>query len=226
MNRRTFITAASGLAASAGCTTAPAYSALHRPADGLIKVACAISHNTTEIDFIGPKAVFETWHPDPSGGRPSRRFEIFTVSHSREPMNGRVADFTFADAPAAHVIVVPAQVGSEALIEWLQSAAPSADVTMSVCIGALHLARAGLLDGLSATTHHESIDAFEREFPLVHWVRDVRFVENEKISTSGGLTAGIDLALHVVERYFDRTTAQAVAVHLEYGGTRWIDPAA
>jgi transcriptional regulator GlxA family with amidase domain len=92
---------------------------------------------------------------------------------------------------------------------------------MSVCTGARHLARAGLLDGRPATTHHGAIDQFSRDFPKVQWVRGVRFVEGEKISTGGGLTAGIDLALRVVERYFGRQTTQQVADHLEYQGTGW-----
>jgi transcriptional regulator GlxA family with amidase domain len=56
----------------------------------------------------------------------------------------------------------------------------------------------------------------------VRWTRGVRFVENDRISTGGGLTAGVDLALHVVERYFGRAAAQGVADHLEYDGKRWM----
>ncbi len=226
MDRRTFL-AAAGLAAAVTpvCATTPTASPLARPSEGFIKVACAISLNTTEIDFIGPVAVFETWHRDTAGGRPSKQFEIFTVSQTRDPQNGRIADYTFEDAPAPNVVVVPAQTGSDALLDWLRRVHQTADVTMSVCVGARFLAEAGLLDGLSATTHHESIDRFERDYPRTRWVRDTRYIENEKISTAGGLTSGIDLALHVVERYFDRAAAQQVADHIEYAGTRWINPA-
>ena len=92
----------------------------------------------------------------------------------------------------------------------------------SVCVGARHLAKAGLLDGLEATSHHESIDGFVKEFPSVKWIRQMRFVEGEKISTGGGLTAGIDLGLRVIERYFGREWATQVAEHLEYQGRGWI----
>jgi transcriptional regulator GlxA family with amidase domain len=227
MHRRDFLsaTACSAFAAAA----APAVAAQERgikrltpPADDLIRVACTISKGTTQIDYVGPMAVFETWHRDPASSRPSPKFKIFTVSDSREPVDGRIADFTFESALAPHVVVVPAQTGSPALLDWLRHTSATAAVTMSVCVGARHLALAGLLKGLAATTHHESIDQFAKEFPDVQWTRGVRFVENDRISTGGGLTAGVDLALHVVERYFGRAAAQGVADHLEYDGKRWM----
>jgi len=192
------------------------------PNESLIRVACAISQGTTDIDYVGPEAVFETWHRDPVSQHPAPRFKIFTVSQSLDPVSGLVPDFTFNTSPQPHVVVVPAQTGSPALIEWLRKVYATADVTMSVCVGARHLALAGLLAGKEATTHHESLAAFEKDFPDVHWVSGVRFVETDKISTAAGLTAGIDLALHVVERYFGRDAAQNVADHLEYEGKRWI----
>jgi transcriptional regulator GlxA family with amidase domain len=77
--------------------------------------------------------------------------------------------------------------------------------------------------GKTATTHHNAIAQFEQEYPAVRWVRNVRFVEHDRIATGGGLTPGIDLALHVVERYFGRDAAVGVAEHLEYEGRRWIE---
>jgi transcriptional regulator GlxA family with amidase domain len=192
------------------------------PDRGRIRVACAISSGTTNIDYVGPEAVFETWSVDPVTKKPAPRFEVFTVSESREPVDGRIADYTFDTAPPPHIAIVPAQRGSAALLDWLRKVSRTADVTMSVCVGARHLALAGLLNGKTATTHHGAIDKFAKDFPQVRWVRGVRFVEGEKISTGGGLTAGIDLALHVVERYFGRAEAQKVAEHLEYDGKGWI----
>ncbi|MBI5762855.1 MAG: DJ-1/PfpI family protein [Planctomycetes bacterium] len=232
MLRRDFLrsTAVCGLAAAAPLapvwadepprTANGAVKPLAPPKEGLIRVAFAISEGTTEIDYVGPQAVFQTWHE--VGGKPSPQFKLYTVSHSREPMGGRIADYTFDDVPPPHIVVVPAQRGSDALRSWLRKVSGKTDVTMSVCIGAYHLAVAGLLKGLRATSHHGSIDSLEKEFPDVTWVRGVRFVENEKISTGGGLTAGIDLALHVVERYFGRDRAKKVAEHIEYECTGWM----
>lgn len=83
-------------------------------------MACAISKATTEIDFVGPMAVFETWHRDPVSRRPAQKFAVFTVADTREPVGGRIPDYTFESVPSPHVVVVPAQVGSPALLEWLR----------------------------------------------------------------------------------------------------------
>ena len=99
---------------------------------------------------------------------------------------------------------------------------PEAEVTMSVCTGAFQLAKAGLLNGKFATTHHEYLDQLERDFPEIQVKRGIRFVENEKISTAGGLTSGTDLALRVVERYFGRSVAERTANYMEYQGKGWI----
>jgi len=87
-----------------------------------------------------------------------------------------------------------------------------------VCTGAFVLGRAGLLDGRTATTHHDFWDDFERTFPKVKLERGPRFVEHERIATAGGLTSGIDLALRVVERYYGRGTALTTANYMEYEG--------
>jgi transcriptional regulator GlxA family with amidase domain len=93
---------------------------------------------------------------------------------------------------------------------------------MSICTGVTQLAKAGLLVGKSATTHHDFYDSFAKDYPDIDVRRGVRFVENEKISTSGGETCGIDLALRVVERYFGRKVAERTAVFVEHQGRGWI----
>ena len=99
---------------------------------------------------------------------------------------------------------------------------PITDVTISVCTGAFQLAKAGLLSGKSATTHHDFIDRLAKMYPDINVKRGLRFVEGEKISTAGGLTSGIDLALRVVDRYFGRETAQNTAFYMEYQSKQWI----
>jgi YHS domain-containing protein len=109
--------------------------------------------------------------------------------------------------------------------EWLRSAHQEADLTMSVCTGAFVLASAGLLDGRAATTHHESLDELEQNFPAVRVRRDVRYVEGARIATAAGLTSGIDLALRVVERYFGTDVAQRTAQYMEHESQAWSDSA-
>jgi len=92
---------------------------------------------------------------------------------------------------------------------------------MSVCTGAFQVARAGLLDGLKATTHHEFWDDFAKEFPGVALERGPRFVDNGHVATAGGLTSGIDMALHIVKRYFGEDVAAATARYMEHDSTAW-----
>jgi transcriptional regulator GlxA family with amidase domain len=196
---------------------------------GRIPVAFAISEGVVVIDFSGPWEVFQDLMLPERGGDMEHQmpFDLFTVSETTAPLRGSgglqyVPDHTFATAPPARVIVVPAQRGGTALHEWLRHASKSADVTMSVCTGAFQLAKAGLLSGLDATTHHDALDRLASQFPDVRVKRGVRFVENERISTAGGLTSGIDLALRVVERYFGRPASERTAAYMEYQSRGWI----
>jgi len=202
---------------------------LAAPAEGQIPVAFLISRGATVIDFCGPWEVFQDVSVPGRGRTPADTFpfRLFTVAESREPIAASgglkiVPDFTFEDAPQPKVIVIPAQGGgTPALLAWLRKAHKEADMTMSVCTGSFVLASAGLLDGRSATTHHEFLDQLERSFPAVQVRRDVRFVEGPRIATAAGLTSGIDLALRVVERYFGGDVARRTAEYMEHEGQGW-----
>ena len=190
------------------------------PPGGRISVAFLLSPGATVIDFTGPWEVFQDAQGPGGAG-----FDLFTVAESREPIRATgglqiVPDYTFDNAPEAKVIVIPAQRSSPRMIDWLRSASARADLTMSVCTGAFVLAKAGLLDGRSATTHHEFFDRFE-SYPKIIVRRNVRYVEGPRIATAGGLTSGIDLALRVVERYFGHDAAQQTAVYMEHTSTGW-----
>ncbi|MCM3870636.1 MAG: DJ-1/PfpI family protein [Pyrinomonadaceae bacterium] len=199
------------------------------PAKGKIPVAFAISEGVTVIDFAGPWEVFQDVHVTSRGKEMDEQmpFELFTVSEKTEPLTGSgglklVPDYTFNTAPQAKIVVVPAQRGSDALHAWLRKVTETTDVTMSVCTGAFQLGKAGLLSGKSATTHHDFLDRFAKTFPDVNVKRGLRFVEGDKISTAGGLSSGIDLALRVVDRYFGREVALATATYMEYQSKGWI----
>ena len=193
------------------------------PADGSIPVAFAISRGATMIDFAGPWEVFQ----DVVVRGTFDAFKLYTVSEKTEPIVASagmkiIPDYTFESAPAPKVVVIPAQAGSQALHGWLRKIVDSTDITMSVCTGAFQLGRAGLLSGKEATTHHDFFEQFAKAFPDVKLKRGLRFVEGPKISTAGGLTSGIDLALRVVERYFGRATAEQTASYMEYQSKGWI----
>jgi transcriptional regulator GlxA family with amidase domain len=153
-------------------------------------------------------------------------FELFTVAPTTDliTMTGGLKvkpNYALDDAPSPNVIVVPAQRSAKPSLAWLKRSSEQTDVTMSVCTGAFQLGRAGLLKGLTATTHHEFWDSFAQEFPDVTLKRGVRFVDNGRIATAGGLTSGIDMALHIVARYFDAGTAARTARYMEHDSEAW-----
>lgn len=206
---------------------------------GQIPVAFLMDDGATMIDFAGPWEVLQDAVVAKVPG-----FKLFTVAPTKEPLmtsgtmsmvNGQhqmsglrfTADYSYADAPQPRVILMGAQKngvpGSDpAKIEWLRRAAAGADLVVSVCTGAFILAQTGLLDGLSATTHHWFFDQFAKKYPKVRLERGRRFVDNGKFVTAGGLTSGIDSALHVVQRFYGPEVARKVADYMEYQSSGWM----
>ena len=241
MKRRDFMSQTAGFGVVMAATSLPASglispvsidasnSKLTPPAKGKIPVAFAISEGATVIDFAGPWEVFQDVHVTTRGSNHDEQmpFQLYTVAEKIETITGSgglklVPDYTFDSAPQPKVVVVPAQRGGKALHAWLRKVVVSTDVLMSVCTGAFQLGHAGLLTGKSATTHHDFFEQFANAFPGVKLKRGLRFVEEEKISTAGGLSSGIDLALRVVERYFGREVAETTATYMEYQSKGWI----
>ena len=219
MNRRTFVGSAAGAAAlAAGWRPLGAAGVGARRADE-ISVAFLVGDSVNVIDTAGPWEVFQDVMLE--GGGHTHGFSMFTVGPSTSPLRATgglklVPEYDYAGAPPAKVLVVPAHRASGATLDFLRSRRQSADLIMSVCTGAFVLGRAGLLDGLTATTHHDFWDDFERSFPKVRLQRGPRFVEHDRVATAGGLTSGIDLALRGVERYYGRNAAGATATYMEY----------
>jgi transcriptional regulator GlxA family with amidase domain len=208
---------------------------LKAPAEGSIPVAFVISPGAVMIDFAGPWEVFQDAYINGAIGEGMRMdlFRLYTVAETREAIKASggmkiIPDYTFADAPAPKVIVVPGQSAqnnpSKAMQEWIRKSSQSADVTMSVCTGAFLLAHAGLLQGKSATTNHNAYKTLAMQFPETRVRRGARFVEDGNIASAGGLSSGIDLALRVVERYYGTDVAKQTAYEMEYQGQGWLNP--
>jgi transcriptional regulator GlxA family with amidase domain len=199
-------------------------------AKGRIKVAFVLTNDAVMIDFAGPWEVFQDVMI-PSRGTQMHDmhvFDLYTVSDTTKPIHTSdgmqiIPQYTFDDAPQPNVVVVPAQSGeSPRMMEWLRQTRARADVVMSVCTGAYQLAEAGLLKGKEATTHHDAWGDFRKQFPDVKLRTNMRYVQSDAVVfTSGGLSAGIDLALHIVDLYFGRQVAESTAQMMEYEGTGW-----
>lgn len=175
-------------------------------------VAVLLFEGVELLDFAGPAEVFGV-------AGEGRSFRVVTVAETTEPlraMGGVIvkAEFTIKDAPKADILVVPGgnmrNVG-EAGRAWIRSAAKDAQIVMSVCMGAFLLADAGLLDGVEATTHTWGIANLRKVAPKCKVVTGKRFVDSGKIITTAGVTAGIDGALHVVERIYGKEAAKWTA---------------
>ena len=178
------------------------------------------------LDVAGPFEVLDRARLEP--GVESRRredaalFEVFTVAKTKDPVTATggivlVPAHSFADVPRIDLLLVPGGFGTRPVlqdaetIEWIRRTAGSARRTASVCTGALLLARAGLLDGLEATTHHWGLADLAKAAPRCTVREERRFVDAGRIVTTAGVTAGIDGALHLVERFLGPEAARWTA---------------
>ena len=182
------------------------------------------------LDFAGPFEVFSVAaYPDQATDAPEPKpFLVKLVSESGEFVRARNGlkvqpDHGFDNAPCFDVLVVPGGPGArerelhnERVIRWISERMQDVELMTSVCTGALLLAKAGLLNGRRATTHWASYDRLEQEFPVVTVIRNVRFVDEGSIVTSGGISAGIDMAFHVVKRLVGLEIARTTAKRMEY----------
>lgn len=197
--------------------TIPAATTAARPRN----LAIFVFEGVQIIDYTGP---WEVFGHAAVGNEPA--FNIYTVAPQAGPITTAMGmsvnpKFTFANAPKPDVLVLPGgnvepHMDDPRVQAWIRETAKNAEIVLSVCNGAFYLGRAGLLDGLEATTFAGLIDELQKAAPKARVVRDRRFVDNGKIITSAGLSSGIDGALHVIERLLGKGTAQVAATSLEY----------
>lgn len=184
------------------------------------------------LDFSGPFEVFSTASrlSDPPG-----MFNVFLIAQQTHPVTARagyrvVPHCSIDDHPALDVLIVvggvhTAELTKPTVIEWVARTAESTPLVASVCTGAFILAQAGLLSGLDATTHWEDQQALKTTFPDVNVISNQRWVDQGKFVTSGGISAGIDMSLHLVARLTSSALAEKTAHQMEYDWHRNADSA-
>jgi len=195
-------------------------------------VAIFLFDEVEVLDFAGPYEVFSV-----TGLRtlPEKPFHVFTVAE-RSPVVARngltiVPDFTLENAPKADIVILPGGGGFTAdgvpfgsrremhnpvVLDWVKKQAAQVELLLSVCTGALILGQAGLLEGLKATTHFKALDALREISPAIEVVENVRYVDNEKIILSAGVSAGIDMSYYVVSKLLGAETATEAARYAQY----------
>jgi transcriptional regulator GlxA family with amidase domain len=190
-----------------------------RPTGSRRNVAIVIFNQMELLDFAGPAEVFAA----ANGGR---AFKVYTVAETDKPIVSQgfvtiTPQYTIANCPRPDILVIPGGNStsvskSQKMLDWVKEVSQDSERVLSVCTGAFVLAKAGLLDGLEATTHHGAIANLRRNHPKIKVRTDVRVVDNGKILTAAGVSAGIDGALHIVSKICGEKVAQKTAEYMEY----------
>lgn len=193
----------------------------------MIRVALLAYDGVEALDFAGPFEVFTTAarvHARTTPGDPV--FEVVAVAAGPGPVRARAGlellpSATVADAGVVDVLVVPGGVvdgvrEGRAVLDWLARVHATTRLTASVCTGAFVLAAAGILTGGPVTTHWEDLDDLAAQFPALEVVGERRWVRQGRVFTSAGISAGIDLSLHLVEVLAGRELAVRTARQLDY----------
>lgn len=187
------------------------------------RVSILLFDEVEVLDFAGPFEVFAVADELAQG----TLFEVRTVGVKPGLVRARNGlrvqpDLALAQAGDCDILVVPGGFGTRALLgddvvlNWIQERSYRAEITLSVCTGALLLAKMGLLDRLVATTHHELLGMLRTLAPLARVDPSRRFHDNGRIVTAAGISAGIDASLHLVERLAGKDHAEKTARYMEY----------
>ena len=186
------------------------------------KIGILLFENACPMDFVGPYEAFSVLN---YGADPAL-YEIFTIGEKKGDVNTFdltvKANYDFTDCPQADIVIIPgggtpAILGNTTIIHWIQEQSQKAEIVFSVCNGALLLAKAGLLKELPATTHHMFYDALLEIDPTIRLKKKDRFVDNGNIVTAGGISAGIDAALHIINKTLGKEAYLKSCKILEYG---------
>jgi putative intracellular protease/amidase len=211
----TTVFTAAGTCPGCGMALVEQGSAAAAPDPNQKKVAILVFNACEILDFTGPYEMFG-----------AAGCNVFAVAATKDPITTSmgltvVPRYSFADAPQPDVLVIPGggvqtAAKDSSTLAYIRKATGGTEHTMSVCNGAFILANTGLLDGLSATTTNGNLTRMAQAYPKIKVIRDQRYVDNGKLITTGGLSAGMDGALHVIAKLFGTGYAQQVALGEEY----------
>lgn len=186
-----------------------------------MNVAIFIYDKVEILDFTGPGEVFASANADSEDA-----FNVYTVAAVADPILSQgfitvTPQYTIANCPKPDIIVLPGGDGRKsaedpAVRAWVEKNSRNCTAILTVCTGLGILAKTGLLDGKEATTWYGAIDRYAATYPKIKFHKNTRFVDNGQIVTTAGVSAGIDGALHVVERLLGMDAALATAKYMEY----------
>lgn len=196
------------------------------PAAGYTKNVAIVVFNGVEIlDLAAPAEIF-AMAGQIAAQNGERAFHVYTVGSSKTPVASQgfldvVADYTVADAPRPDLLVLPGgradnAINDAALMAWMKTAAGGAENVLTICYGSFIAGRLGLVDGQDITTWYGSVDRLGAEFPNARARAGRRFLDNGKLITSAGVSAGLDASMHFVAKTLGRYVADRTAEYMEY----------
>ncbi|MFP3377322.1 DJ-1/PfpI family protein [Bacillus sp. SIMBA_069] len=186
-------------------------------------VGIFIFNEVEVLDFAGPFEVFSVTEV-----HEEKPFTVYTVSQNGEMITARNGlkvqpDYSIEDLPPVDILIIPGgkgvrenEVKNDIIINWVRQQMNEVKLMTSVCTGALLLAKAGLLEGLKATTHWASLQTFKKDYPNVEVMENVKFVDEGHIITSAGISAGINMSFHIVKNLLGVEIAEETAKSMEY----------
>ncbi len=186
-------------------------------------LAILIFDDIEVLDFAAPFEVFAVTS-ELNNYEPFNVFLVAETQRTYKAVNGLqvVPNYEISNCPNPDILILPGGVGTrtqmhnQKLITWIKKISERAELLMSVCTGARLLAKAGLLDRLEITTHHEAYDELRQLVPTASVKERKRFVDQDKILTTGGISAGIDGSLYVVNKLLGQEIARKTAIYMEY----------
>ena len=192
----------------------------------MINVGILLFDEVEVLDFAGPFEVFSIAINE----KEQKVFNVFTIAEKRQiyARNGLEvnAKYLLDNIPNLDILVIPGGYGREMielynikLLKWIKEQYRATKIIFSVCTGAFILAEAGLLDRLNVTTHWMDIDRLAKDYPSIRIVKNVRYVDENKIITSAGISSGIHASLYLVAKMFGRDVALKTAKRMEFDFT-------
>jgi transcriptional regulator GlxA family with amidase domain len=186
--------------------------------------AILIFDDVEVLDFTGPYEVFNAAN-EVSG---EKLFNVFTIANKTELITARnglkiIPDFSLINSPPPDILIIPGgsgrriEMNNELLLNWIKEKYNKLEFLLSVCTGVFIIANTGLLNGLKASTHHSSFEEFEKSFPEIELVKDKKYTDNGKIITAAGVSSGINMSLHVINKLHGEKIMQKTADYIEFG---------
>lgn len=186
-------------------------------------VGILIFDNVEVLDFSGPYEVFNVANEINT----ERLFKVFTIAETKDIIMAKFGykvkpDYSINNHPEIDILVIPGgegrkiQMNNPLITNWIKNEFDKLELLLTVCTGAFIAGKSGVLNVNQATTHHCSYDEFERTFPDIELIRNVKYVDSGKIIIAGGISAGINAALYIVDKLIGPGHGKKTAEHMEY----------